>query len=154
MVNREGIELGTARIDNIERTSGCGVELTLSIRTSDETGSDRWSTIGPDDFAEVRPGGAIRKAGRVSSDCEQAANSRVTALSAGREYEIVIAIAVDDSAQRAMLRPDGTAGWFFDLPPLPTVTATTSPSAPTTTSSPITEPDVPSSKTSVTTAEA
>ncbi|MDZ4236166.1 MAG: hypothetical protein U1C73_20980, partial [Dietzia sp.] len=25
---------------------------------------------------------------------------------------------LDDSAQRAMLRPEGTAGWAFDLPPL------------------------------------
>lgn len=127
VVNREGAELGTARIDDITRTPDCGVAITLSIRTSDEAGTDRWASIGPDDFAEVRPGGSIRKASRVSSDCEQAANSRVTALSAGREYEIVIAIALDDSAQQAMLRPDGTAGWMFDLPPLIRVPVTPGP---------------------------
>ncbi|MFJ6111323.1 hypothetical protein ACIQCV_11640 [Dietzia maris] len=127
VVNREGVELGSARIDDISRTPGCGVELTLSIRASDEAGPDRWASIGPDDFAEARPGGSIRKAGRVSSDCEQAANSRDTALSAGREYEIVLAIALDDSAQQAMLRPDGTAGWMFDLPPLIRVPVTPGP---------------------------
>ncbi len=127
VVNREGVELGTAGIDDISRTPDCGVELTLSIRTSDEAGPERWASIGPDDFAEVRPGGSIRKAGRVSSDCEQAANSRVTALSPGREYEIVLAIALDDSAQQAMLRPDGTAGWVFDLPPLIRVPVTSVP---------------------------
>lgn len=154
VVTRNGVELGTARIDDVVRTPGCGVELTLSIRTSAEEGPGRWASIGPGDFAEVRPGGSIRKAGRVSSDCEQAADSRVTALSAGREYEIVIAIALDDSAQRAMLRPDGTAGWMFDLPPLPKDAATTSPSASAPTSSPATAPGEPSVETSVNTAEA
>ncbi|MBS7548302.1 hypothetical protein [Dietzia massiliensis] len=154
VVNREGVELGTARIDDIVRTPGCGVELTLSIRTSAGAGPDRWASIGPGDFSEIRPGGAIRRAGTVSSDCEQAANSKTTALSTGREYEIVIAIALDDSAQQAMLRPDGTAGWFFDLPPLPKVTATTSPSAPTPTSSPTTAPGERSVETPVNTAAA
>lgn len=154
VINREGVELGTARIGDIARTPGCGVELALSIRTSAEAGPDRWTSIGPGDFAEVRPGGTIRRAGTVSSDCEQAANSKTTALSAGRQYEIIIAIALDDSAQQAMLRPDGTAGWVFDLPPLPKVTATTSPSAPTPTSSPATAPGEPSIESSVPTAEA
>ncbi|MBB1020264.1 hypothetical protein G6030_02970 [Dietzia sp. E1] len=154
VVNREGVELGTARIDDIARTPGCGVELTLSIRTSAEAGPDRWASLGPGDFAEVRPSGSIRRAGTVSSDCEQSTGSRTTALSAGREYEILIAIALDDSAQQAMLRPDGTAGWMFDLPPLPKVTATTNPSAPAPTSSPATDASEPSVETSVTTAEA
>lgn len=154
VVTREGGELGTARIDDIVRTPGCGVELTLTIRTSAEAGPDRWASIGPGDFAEVRPGGSIRKAGRVSPDCERAANSRVTALSAGREYEVVIAIALDDSAQRAMLRPDGTAGWMFDLPPLPKDAATTSPSASAPTSSPATAPSEPGIESLVPTAEA
>ncbi|MCT1713516.1 hypothetical protein M3B38_16355 [Dietzia cinnamea] len=153
VVNREGVELGTARIDDIVRTPGCGVELTLTIRTSAEAGPDRWASIGPGDFAEVRPGGSIRKAGRVSSDCERAANSRVTALSAGREYDIVIAIALGDSAKRAALRPDSTAGWVFDLPPLPKDAATTS-QAPATTASPTPDAIEPSVETSVNTAEA
>ncbi|AWH92961.1 hypothetical protein A6035_13140 [Dietzia lutea] len=154
VVTRDGLELGTARIDDIVRTPGCGAELTLSIRTSAEAGPDRWASIGPGDFAEVRPSGSIRRAGTVTSDCDQSTNSRIAALSASREYEIVIAIALDDSAQQAMLRPDGTAGWMFDLPPLPKVTATTSPSAPATTSSPTTDASEPSVETSVTTAEA
>ncbi|OAH43501.1 hypothetical protein AYJ66_04395 [Dietzia cinnamea] len=154
VINREGVELGTARIDDIARTPGCGVELALSIRTSAEAGPDRWASIGPGDFAEVRPSGSIRRAGTVSSDCEQAANSKTTALSAGRQYEIIIAIALEDSAQQAMLRPDGTAGWMFDLPPLPKVTATTSPSASPPTSSPATAPGEPSVETSVNTAAA
>ena len=153
VVTRNGVELGTARIDDIVRTPGCGVELTLTIRTSAEAGPDRWASIGPGDFAEVRPGGSIRKAGRVSSDCERSANSRVTALSAGREYEFVIAIALDDSAQRAMLRPDSTAGWVFDLPPLPKDAATTS-QAPATNASPTPDASEPSVETSVNTAEA
>lgn len=153
VVNRDGVDLGTARIDDIVRTPGCGVELTLTIRTSAEAGPDRWASIGPGDFAEVRPGGSIRRAGAISSDCERSANSRVTALSAGREYEIVIAIALDDSAQRAMLRPDSTAGWVFDLPPLPKDAATTS-QAPATTASPTPDAIEPSVETSVNTAEA
>ncbi|MCT2057845.1 leucine-rich repeat domain-containing protein [Dietzia cinnamea] len=152
--SREGVELGTARIDDIVQTPGCGVELTLVIRTSAEEGPGRWASIGPGDFAEVRPGGTIRRAGIISPDCEQAANSKTTALSAGRQHEIIIPIALDDSAQQAMLRPDGTAGWMFDLPPLPKVTATTSPSASPPTSSPATAPDEPSVETSVNTAAA
>lgn len=137
VVNRDGVELGTAKVEDIVRTPGCGVELTLSITTSAEAGPDRWASVGPDDFAEVRASGATRGATRLSSDCEQAAKSRTTALSSGRGYEIVIAFQIDDSAQQAMLRPDGTAGWIFDLPPLTTVTVTTSPSAaPTTAGSP------------------
>ncbi|MDN4507594.1 hypothetical protein [Dietzia maris] len=154
VVNRDGVELGTARIDDIVQTPGCGVELTLVIRTSAEEGPGRWASIGPGDFAEVRPGGTIRRAGIISPDCEQAANSKTTALSASRQYEIIIPIALDDSAQQAMLRPDGTAGWMFDLPPLPKVTATTSPSASPPTSSPATAPDEPSVETSVNTAAA
>ncbi|MCT1885626.1 hypothetical protein M3C36_10575 [Dietzia cinnamea] len=153
LVNREGVELGTARIADIVRTPGCGVQLTLSIRTSDEAGSDRWSTIGPGDFAEVSPGGSIRKAGTVSSDCEQSTNSTTTALSASREYEIVIAIALGDSVQQGMLRPDSTAGWVFDLPPLPKDAATTS-QAPATNASPTPDASEPSVETSVNTAEA
>lgn len=129
VVNRDGIELGTAKVEDVARTPGCGVELTLTISTSAEAGPDRWDFLGPSDFAEVRTGGTTREAARISSDCGQAANSKTTALSPGRDYEIVISFHLDDSAQRAMLRPDGTAGWIFDLPPLPRVTATTSPSA-------------------------
>lgn len=132
VVNRDGVELGTAKVEDIVRTPGCGVELTLSITTSAEAGPDRWTSVAPDDFAEVRAGGSTREATTLNSDCEQAANSTTTPLSPGRDYEIVIAFQLDDSAQQAMLRPDGTAGWIFDLPPLPRVTATTSPAAPTT----------------------
>ncbi|WP_120286007.1 hypothetical protein [Dietzia kunjamensis] len=129
IVNRDGVELGTARVEDIERTPGCGVELTLSITTSAEVGPGRWTSVAPDDFAEVRAGGSTREATTLNSDCEQAARSATTPLSPGRDYEIVIAFQLDDSAQQAMLRPDGTAGWIFDLPALPRVTATTSPSA-------------------------
>lgn len=129
VVNRDGVELGRAKVEDIVRTPGCGVELTLSITTSAEAGADRWASVAPDDFAEVRAGGSTREATALSSNCEQAANSRTTALSPGRDYELVIAIQLSDSAQRAMLQPDGTAGWIFDLPPLPRVTATTSPQA-------------------------
>lgn len=128
----DGAELGTATVEDIVRTLGCGVELTLSITTSDEAGPGRWASIGPDDFAEVRPGGTTRDAQRINSDCEQAANSRTTALSPGNSYEIAIAFQLSDSAQKAMLRPEGTAGWIFDLPaltlptpPQPPVTTTT-----------------------------
>ncbi len=129
LVNRDGVELGTATVEDIVRTPGCGIEVTLSIATSDEAGPDRWASVGPENFAEVRPGGSIRKAGRTSSDCEQATISRTTALSPGRAYELVIAIQLSDSAQQAMLRPEGTAGWTVDLPPLPRVATTTSPAA-------------------------
>ncbi|UVE96461.1 hypothetical protein [Dietzia sp. B32] len=125
VVNRDGVELGRAKVEDIVRTPGCGVELTLSITTSAEAGPDRWASVGPDDFAEVRAGETTRGATRLSSDCEHAADSRTTDLSPGRDYEIVIAFQLDDSAQRAMLQPDGTAGWIFDLPPLTRVTATT-----------------------------
>ena len=132
-------ELGTAKVEDIIRTPGCGVELTLSITTSDEAGPGRWASIGPDDFAEIHPGGTTRDAQRISSDCEQSANSRTTALSPSNSYEIVIAFQLSDSASRAMLRPEGTAGWTFDLPaptlPKPTKSAvtTTVASAPETT---------------------
>ncbi len=129
LVNRDGVELGTATVEDIVRTPGCGIEVTLSIATSDEAGPDRWASVGPENFAEVRPGGSIRKAGRTSSDCEQATISRTTALSPGRAYELVIAIQLSDSARQAMLRPEGTAGWTVDLPPLPRVATTTSPAA-------------------------
>ena len=129
IVNRDGVELGTAKVEDIVRTPGCGVELTLSIITSAEAGPDRWTSVAPDDFAEVRAGGSTREATTLNSDCEQAANSTTTPLTPGRDYEIVIAFQLDDSAQQAMLRPGGTAGWIFDLPALPRVTATTSPSA-------------------------
>ena len=129
IVNRDGVELGTAKVEDIVRTPGCGVELTLSITTSTEAGADRWASIAPDDFAEVRAGGSTREATTLNSDCEQGAYSTTTPLSPGRDYEIVIAFHLDDSAQQAMLRPGGTAGWIFDLPALPRVTATTSPSA-------------------------
>lgn len=132
LVNRDGVELGTAKVEDIVRTPGCGIALTLSITTSAEAGPDRWASVAPDDFAEVRSGGSTREATRVSSDCEQAAHSQTTSLSPGRDYEIVIAFQLDDSAQQAMLRPDGTAGWIFDLPPLPQVT-TTIPTATSTT---------------------
>ncbi|MDJ0422780.1 hypothetical protein QNA14_09585 [Dietzia kunjamensis] len=132
-MNRDGVELGTAKVDDIVRTPGCGVELTLSITTSAEAGPDRWASVAPDDFAEVRPGGSTREASRISSDCERAARSTTTSLSPGRDYEIVIAFQLDDSADQAMLRPDGTAGWIFDLPSLTTVAVTTSPTAATAT---------------------
>ncbi|MGX1597874.1 hypothetical protein ACWIDS_12495 [Dietzia maris] len=139
IVNRDGVELGTAKVEDIVRTPGCGVELTLSITTSAEAGPDRWTSVAPDDFAEVRAGGSTREATTLNSDCEQAAHSTTTPLSPGRDYEIVIAFHLDDSAQQAMLRPGGTAGWIFDLPPLTTVAVTTSPSAaPTTGESPTT----------------
>lgn len=129
VLNREGVELGTAKVENIVRTPGCGVELTLSITTSAEAGPDRWASVAPDDFAEVRPGGSTREATTLSSDCEQAARSTTTPLSPGRDYEIVIAFRLDDSAEQAMLRPEGTAGWIFELPAQTTVTVTISPSA-------------------------
>jgi hypothetical protein len=125
LVGRDGTELGSAKVEDVVRTPGCGVELTLHIATSAEAGAERWSSLGPDDFAEVRPGGATRDAGTVSSDCEQSANSTTTRLSPDLEYEIVVAFQLDDSAQRAMLRPDGTAGWIVDLPPLTQVTTST-----------------------------
>lgn len=140
IVNRDGVELGTAKVEDIVRTPGCGVELTLSITTSAETGPDRWASIAPDDFAEVRAGGSTREATTLKSDCEQAGNSTTTPLSPGRDYEIVIAFQLDDSAQQAMLRPGGTAGWIFDLPPLTTVAVTTSPSAAPTTGESATTP--------------
>ncbi|MCY1658005.1 hypothetical protein OVA21_12505 [Dietzia sp. SL131] len=154
VINREGVELGIARIDDIVRTPGCGVELALSIRTSSEAGPERWASIGPRDFAEVRAGGSTREATKLNSDCAQAANSTTTALSPGRGYEIVIAFQLDDSAQQAMLRPDGTAGWIFDLPPLPRVSVTTSPSSPATTESPTPDASAPTVESSVPTAEA
>lgn len=140
IVNRDGVELGTAKVEDIVRTPSCGVELTLSITTSAEAGPDRWTSVAADDFAEVRAGGSTREATTLNSDCEQAANSTTTPLSPGRDYEIVIAFQLDDSAQQAMLRPDGTAGWIFDLPPLTTVAVTTSPSAAPTTGESATTP--------------
>lgn len=155
IVNRDGISLGSATIEDIQRTPSCGVELTLSITTSAETGPDRWESVAPSDFAEVRAGGSTREATRLSSDCEQAANSQTTSLSPGRDYEIVIAFDLDDSAQQAMLRPDGTAGWIVDLPALPRVPATTSPSvAATTTSSPTPATNADSVETAADTTEA
>ncbi|WP_216695725.1 hypothetical protein [Dietzia psychralcaliphila] len=118
VVGRDGVELGSAKIDDIVRTPGCGVALTLRITTSAETGPDRWSSVGPGDFAELRPSGSTRDARTARSDCEQSAASTTTRLSPDREYEIVLAFQLDDAAQRAMLRPEGTAGWAFDLPPL------------------------------------
>ncbi|PAY24281.1 hypothetical protein CEY15_04660 [Dietzia natronolimnaea] len=129
VVGRDGVELGSAKIDDIVRTPGCGVELTLSITTSAEAGPDRWSSLGPGDFAELRSGGATRDARTVGSDCEQSAVSTTTRLSPDREYEIVLTFQLDDSAQRAMLRPEGTGGWAFDLPPLTTVAVVTTPAA-------------------------
>ncbi|MEV8220985.1 hypothetical protein AB0P16_00795 [Dietzia maris] len=140
IVNRDGVELGTAKVEDIVRTPGCGVELTLSITTSAEAGPDRWTSVAPDDFAEVRAGGSTREATTLNSDCEQAARSTTTPLSPGRDYEIVIAFQLDDSARQAMLRPDGTAGWIFDLPALTTVTVPTSPSAAPTTGESATTP--------------
>lgn len=155
VVNRAGVELGTAKVEDIVRTPSCGVELTLSITTSAETGPDRWESVAPSDFAEIRAGGATRGATRLSSDCEQAANSQTTSLSPGRDYEIVIAFDLDDSAQQAMLRPDGTAGGIVDLPALPRVPATTSPSvAATTTSSPTPATNADSVETAADTTEA
>lgn len=140
IVNRDGVELGTAKFEDIVRMPGCGVELTLSITTSAEAGADRWASVAPDDFAEVRAGGSTREATTLNSDCEQAGNSTTTPLSPGRDYEIVIAFQLDDSAQQAMLRPGGTAGWIFALPPLTTVAVTTSPSAAPTTGESATTP--------------
>lgn len=151
VVNRDGITLGTAKVEDIVRTPGCGVELTLSITTSAEAGTDRWASVAPDDFAEVRAGGSTREASRLSPDCEQAARSATTSLSPGRDHEIVIAFQLDDSADRAMLRPDGTAGWIFDLPPLPRVTATSPTAATTAEQAPATSTDTEATTTVVTT---
>lgn len=153
-MNRDGVELGTAKVDDIVWTPGCGVELTLSITTSDEAGPDRWATIEPTDFAEVRPGGSTRQATRLDTECERASASRTTALSPERDYEIVIAFQLDDTAQRAMLRPEGTAGWIFDLPPLPRVATTTSPQAPAPTTSAVPTPSQTPVEASSDTAEA
>ncbi|HAQ59040.1 MAG TPA: hypothetical protein DCR63_00625 [Microbacterium sp.] len=140
IVNRDGVELGTAKVEDIVPTPGCGVELTLSITTSAEAGPDRWTSVAPDDFADVRAGGFTREATTLDSDCDHAARSTTTPLSPGRDYEIIIAFQLDDSAQQAMLRPDGTAGWIFDLPPLTTVAVTTSPAAAPTTGESATTP--------------
>ena len=40
VVNRAGVELGTAKVEDIVRTPGCGVELTLSITTFGTFGYD------------------------------------------------------------------------------------------------------------------
>ncbi|WP_407334955.1 hypothetical protein [Dietzia kunjamensis] len=118
VVNRDGVELGAAKLEKIVRTPGCGVELTLTITTSAETGPDRWAAISPEDLAEVRPGGATRDAERVGSDCPQSATSTSTRLSPGSEHRIVVSALIGDSAEQVMLRPAGTAGWIVDLPAL------------------------------------
>lgn len=133
VVGRDGVELGSARIDDIERTPGCGVALTLSIITSAEAGPERWSSLGPGDFAELRSSGATRDARTVDPECPQSGASTTTRLSPDREYKIVLAFQLDDSAQQAMLRPEGTAGWAFDLPPLTTVAVVATTVAATTT---------------------
>lgn len=157
VVGRDSVELGSARIDDITRTPGCGAALTLHITTSAEAGPERWSSIGPGDFAELRPSGATRGARPVGSDCEQSAASTTTRLSPGREYEIVLAFQLDDSAQRAVLRPEGTAGWAFDLPPLAevvvvatTVVATTAAPVPAAGRSPATSTPAASAPATVT----
>lgn len=126
LTGRDGVELGTAKVSDIVRIPGCGVALTLSITTSAEAGPDRWASIGPADFAEVRPGGTLREARRVGSDCPQSVHSRTTALSPSRDHQIVLSFLLGDTAQRAMLRPAGTAGWIVDLPPQTPVPAPTS----------------------------
>lgn len=124
VTTREGVELGSARIEDIERLSDCGVEITLEITTSAEDGPDRWASIDHRDFAEVRPGGSSRPAQRAGSECASSAGSASADLGAGVTNEVVVVIQISDTAERALFRPEGTAGWVFDLPPLPRVTAT------------------------------
>ena len=120
VVTREGVELGTARIEGVARLPACGVEITLEITTTAEDGPGRWASIDHRDFAEVHPGGSIRPAQRASSKCASSADSEPAELTAGGVHEAVLVIQVSDTAQRAMFRPERTAGWRFDLPPLPT----------------------------------
>lgn len=141
VVTRDGVELGAARIEDIERLPGCGVEITLEITTSAEDGPDRWASIDHRDFAEVRPGGSTRPAQRAGSECASSAGSGSADLRAGRTSEVVVVIQISATADRAIFRPAGTAGWRFDLPPLPTTTATST----TATSSPTTTTNVPAS---------
>lgn len=140
VVTRDGVELGAARIEDIERLPGCGVEITLEITTSAEDGPDRWASIDHRDFAEVRPGGSTRPAQQAGSECASSAGSGSADLRAGRTSEVVVVIQISTTADRAIFRPAGTAGRRFDLPPLPTTTATS-----TTASSPTTTTNVPAS---------
>lgn len=57
----------------------------------------------------------------------------------------MIAVGIDDPAQRAMFRPEGTAGWIVHLPPLTRVPVATSPAttAPTSPAAPEEAPDTP-----------
>ena len=123
VVTREGVDLGTALIEDVRRLPDCGVEITLEVITAAEDGPGRWASIDHRDFAEVRPGGSIRPAQRASSECAGPAATAPAQLRVGDVHEVVVVIQVSDTAQRAMLRPAGTAGWRFELPPLPTTTA-------------------------------
>lgn len=148
LTGRDGVELGTAKVSDIVRIPGCGVALTLSITTSAEAGPDRWASIGPADFAEVRSGGTLREARRLGSDCAQSVHSRTTALSPSRDHQIVLSFLLGDTAQRAMLRPAGTAGWIIDLPPqtpVPAPTSTVPTSSVPTSSVPVPASSVPAS---------
>ncbi|MFI8592238.1 hypothetical protein [Dietzia maris] len=116
MTTPDGLGLGTATIEDIVRTRSCSVEITVSLTTSDEAGPQRWASVGPRDFAELRPSGSIRPTTHLEPACEQASNSRTTALPQSHSYELVIAVGIGDSALRTMFQPEGTAGWIVDPP--------------------------------------
>lgn len=149
VITREGVELGAARIEDIERMPGCGVEITLDITTSAEDGPDRWASIDHRDFAEVRPGGSTRPAQRTGSECASGAAAGPAQLRVGGVHEVVVVIQISDTADRAIFRPEGTAGWVFDLPSLPRMAAT-----PTTSPQAVAPTSVPSSSPSATTTAA
>lgn len=155
LANHDGVELGAAKIEDLVRTPGCGVEIALTIDTSTEEGPDRWASIDYRDFAEVSPGGSTRPAQRANSECVRLEASRPAELTAGGTNEVVIVIQISDTADRAMLRPEGTAGWVFDLPPLTRVATTSSPAtAPSATAGPTATPSAPMAASTTDIAEA
>lgn len=112
----DGVELGTVRVDGVQRTAVCGVRITMQISTSDQVGSTRWATLTSDDFLEVRPGGAEHTVEATSSECADNGDSGMTRLRVGADHVVVIGIPVSNTAHRLILRPPGTAGWALALP--------------------------------------
>ncbi|NLU84540.1 hypothetical protein [Rhodococcus sp. HNM0569] len=156
VVAKDGTRLGTATVEQVDRTAPDEAAVQLTVTTSAENGDRRLAQLTADDFRQL-VGTELRPAAGRSADGAPFPDR----LEPGTEYTGWVSFTIDDAASRMMWIPVGTAGWIFGLPdapeppptvaPTPEVPPAPSPApAPDTTVPPVpesTEPDEPASPT-------
>ncbi|UYP18326.1 hypothetical protein OED52_16930 [Rhodococcus sp. Z13] len=141
MVATDGSTLGTAEIVDIVRGTDC-VSVKLDVTTADEPGTTSLGGLRTKDFREVLSDGSTVPVETTSVACTDG-TPLPTTFSAGKEYSGWVTFALTNGSNSVMLRPEGTAGWIFTLPPVPVPTVTvptvTAPSTTTGESTPTVE---------------